>query len=283
MITLQPNKHIGLLFQPRSGSHLLRGYLAELANLADLGEIFNHDGGTQKRFQITNSTATTVTLHDTMDSSKLPTIDRFNRSLGHIDVLNTLHEKDIHAVFTVLLRSFSAEFPQLVTKLSSNPNIQFIRLERADVLYSIISVILAIRSEIWHNPSASNLERPQTSFKVSLSVLTRMLTEYIDGYRDIENNFSAPIIYYEQFQHRVANILNLVDGVPKVIYSVRVNKISGNYKESIENLSEVEDLYEQFVNDHKEYFPQYFGKVPHVQIPACQGRQPRDLSMKAAC
>jgi hypothetical protein len=283
MITIQPNKHIGLLFQPRSGSHVLRGYLSDLANLADLGELFNHTGSKQSRFRVANSTASTATLHSTMDPTELASIDRYARSLGNLEVLNTLHEKDIHAVFSVLLRSFSDEFPQLVTKLASNPDIQFIRLERADVLYSIISVMLAIKSEIWHNSSASYLERPHTSEDLSLPALNSMLIDYINGYRDIENNFSAPIIYYEQFQHRVTNILNLVDGVPKVIHPARVNKISGNYKESIENLSEVEDFYEQFVNDHKEYFPQYFGKLPHIQIPACQGRQPRDLSIKLAC
>jgi hypothetical protein len=218
-----------------------------------------------------------------MDPTELASIDRYARSLGNLEVLNTLHEKDIHAVFSVLLRSFSDEFPQLVTKLASNPDIQFIRLERADVLYSIISVMLAIKSEIWHNSSASYLERPHTSEDLSLPALNSMLIDYINGYRDIENNFSAPIIYYEQFQHRVTNILNLVDGVPKVIHPARVNKFSGNHKELVINLEEVEDFYEQFVNEHKEYFPQYFGKLPHIQIPACQGRQPRDLSIKLAC
>ena len=102
---------------------------------------------------------------------------------------------------------------------------------------------------------------------------------YLENDKDIDKYFSdIPTIYYEQFQNNVNNLRNLFEGIPKKIVSNPYTKLGINYKEYVENIDEIEDYYEQFVNDNKEYFPQYFGKLPHITIPSSQGRQPRDLS-----
>jgi hypothetical protein len=70
----------------------------------------------------------------------------------------------------------------------------------------------------------------------------------------------------------------LFTGIPKQLVSFPVNKFSGNYKDLVTNIDEIEEFYEDFVNEHKEYFPQYFGKLPHIEIPKSQGSRPYNLS-----
>ena len=41
-INISPDKHVALLFEARSGSTILRQYLAEVTARTDLNEFFNH-------------------------------------------------------------------------------------------------------------------------------------------------------------------------------------------------------------------------------------------------
>ncbi len=279
-IPIQPNKHIALLFEARSGSTVLRHFLATVLNYGNLNEYFNHRVGTDTlRIEGTDTYFTPGTgTRTNLTDSELAA-----RSKGHLEILNQLTAINRYMVFCVMENSYREAYPTLTNELSKRSDIQPIRLVRADYLYSIISIMVSRNTGQWHNSMVNSSlavkKREVKPFSVNIHLIEKMMLDYVISVDELNENFeNAPIIYYEQFQTSPASMMNLFSGIPKKLVSVDLTKFSGNHKDLVENLDEVEDFYEQFVNDHKEYFPQYFGKLPHVQIPACQGRQPRDLS-----
>lgn len=279
-IYIQPNKHLGLVFRPRSGSHILRHYLSDLAERINIGEWVNHrvesyDVRIRSGEVLVAPRGKPTTLQDQQ---------LLQRSLSNIELLDQLSELNVYTVFGVLTQSYMYKYPHLSTRLASRPDIQLIRVERADVLYSLISTEVAKASSMWHNMNETGstlLRRSVDNFK--MNGLERALQMYIQEQDEIMKSFgNLQTIYYEQFQHTPAALRHLFSGIPQRIVSFPFNKFVGNHKGLISNLEEVEDCYEQFVNDHKEYFPQYFGKLPEITIPVCQGRQPRNLSLREA-
>jgi hypothetical protein len=206
-------------------------------------------------------------------------INAEKETVTQLVMLDKLSKINKPAIFGILVRSYKNNYPAFIEKLSKQENIQFVHLTRADVLYGIISTIICDETTIWHNKSDLQQERYVEKRIFNPSVILYCLNAYLDELKEIRTHFnSVHTIYYEQFQFNVSNLHNLFSGIPKKIISIPFNKFVGNYKDIIKNLDEIEDLYEKFVNEHAEYFPQYFGKLPDVIIPACQGRQPRDLS-----
>ena len=274
-INIQPNKHIALLLTPRSGSTVLRAWLASSLNYLNLSELFNVNvvppkiliEGEDVFVSSTNQTPSTLNEQEHLLLAR----DNFQ-------TLTKLTDINQFSVFGVYLNSYKHGFSAISDELLSRPDIQIIRVDRADVLYGILSVAAANISGQWHNISGKNETRSIHPIILDISWVEELLRDYIRTNEGIKLLFNPPIIYYEQFQKTPTALINLLNGVPKRIVSASFTKFEGNHKSFIKNLAEVEDFYEQFVNDHKEYFPQYFGKLPHVQIPACQGRQPRDLS-----
>lgn len=284
MIHIPSDKHIGLLFQPRSGSHVLRFFLSAATGRTNLNECFNHYLSTKSNRIIP---AGDQFLVGNFNEPILLTPDQmYQRSVDHMRSLSLMSEKRAYTIFSILPRSFSKEYPQLNNMLASRDDIFFIRLERADVLYSILSRIVCLQNDVWHNDVLRNdakmLPRIHRKYVFPIDELETELYDYIKTSNTISENYTAPVLYYEQFQSSPASLRKLFDGIPQLILSSPVNKFAGNYKVQVENLSEVEEFYEQFVNDNAECFPQYFGKLPHIQIPLSQGRQPRDLSLLAA-
>jgi len=288
---IEPSKHIGLIFQPRSGSHVVRHYLSVASNRIDLGELFNPAVNTYRESDI-DFLEKTINLHtENIDnvgtSSGLITKDEFlDAAKTNASLLDKLSGSKINSVFGILTHSYKdcmTDFAEII----KSTNTQLVRLERADVLSSIISLQVAKKSNRWHNPTFRDpnlapydIEITKTKqLRFSLTDLLKDLEKYVTNYQLVNQIYGElPIIYYEQFQNNVSNLRNLFAGIPKRIVSIPFNKIGVNYKSLIPNLDDIEDLYETFVNDNKEYFPQYFGKLPHVTIPPSQGRQPRDLS-----
>jgi hypothetical protein len=176
------------------------------------------------------------------------------------------------------------EFPELSTLIANHKDTQFLRLERADVLYSVLSIEVARKSGIWHHVPSEGLQKKQIDpFSIPLNVIHQHLMDYIHEQDEINKEFGgAPIIYYEQFQHSIGTIREIFDGIPKKIISLPFERSGNNYKSLILNIDEIDDHYEMFVNKHQEHFPQYFNKLPHIKIPASQGRQPRDLSLNTS-
>jgi len=184
-----------------------------------------------------------------------------------------------YGITTVQTTGFiESGYTELIELIAQEKNTQFIFLDRADVLYSLISLRLSLHKIEFHNSSDVAKIRNYEPLPFSINTLSKLLEAYIKN-KDAVNKYfgDIPIIYYEQYQHRVSNILNLFTGIPKKIVSVEINKWQGNHKDMISNIDEVEDYYEEFVNKYPEYFPQYFGKLPHITIPASQGRQPKIL------
>jgi hypothetical protein len=284
-ISILTNKHTGIIFTPRSGSHVLREFLSSVNNTINGGEIFN-------------PTVISNVKEDNLNNFLL----KGNRKFRHLGLSNddsinlkTCEQDDIENIETLTLEASLSNYfvftinstgyqtteyrENILKRLANSNNIQCFRLKRADVLWSFLSIWFARISQIWHQPYENiNVYKPE-SLKIPLGYIIKRLQMDLENDKDIDKYFpDIPTIYYEQFQNNVNNLRNLFEGIPKKIVSNPYTKLGINYKEYVENIDEIEDYYEQFVNDNKEYYPQYFGKLPHVTIPASQGRQPRDLS-----
>lgn len=276
-VNLVPNKHIGIIFQPRSGSTVLRSFLKESTTNYDAGELFNHEVKTTEIFIINNEPQ--FIHHGKNLQGGLPPNMLYERSEKYLTYLSELTSIDRYLTFGIYLQSFMDHYPELIAQLSMRRDVQYFQLERADLLYSIISVSVSSLTKQFHNNITKNnsrmVKRDLPKFFVPVEEVERGCRRYIDKQKLIKKHFNQlPTLYYEQFQLRPANLMNLFRGIPKRLVSLSVNKFIGNYKDSVLNLDEIEDFYEQFVNDHIEFFPQYAGKIPSLNIPESQGRQP---------
>jgi hypothetical protein len=278
-INLSKDKHIGIIFHPRSGSHVLRHYLNSVLGGLNLGELFNpgvlhHVVNFDKdnRFATASLSDKDGTRVELSDEDTTKQVYEYFKLLDDLDAINT------KAVFGVSPRSYMGTHPKIVSEISIKDNIQFIQLCRADVLYAIISIMISAESGEWHNLSRMQKDRNVKKKIFDVRHVKQMLELYVEEQNEINTHFpNVPTLYYEQFQFNVANLNKLFSGIPSKLVSIPYGKFTGNHKDLVENLSEVEDIYEQFVNDNKEFFPQYFNKLPHVQIDKCQGRQPNSI------
>jgi len=285
-IKISRDKHTGIIFDPRSGSHVLRNFFAEVNNTINVGELFNP--------------ARLINESDINYNEYIKSLCKGNRNFRYLGIikpnildLDTCEQDDNENIETLKVEAgFSNYFvfsinslpydnrrENLFKKLINSNVIQCIRLKRADLLSSILSIHFARTNKIWHRTDPNEIIHVPELIKIPMDYIEERLKLYIETDKDINKYFpDIPTIYYEQFQNNVHNLRNMFEGIPKKIVSSPFIKLGINYKTHVENIDEIEDYYEQFVNDNKEYFPQYFGKLPHVTIPASQGRQPRDLS-----
>jgi hypothetical protein len=251
-----------------------------VANLLNLNELFN-PGVVHNRIDIDYATKTVsrLALPNHGSGTELTVAEVQKQADDNLLLLDQMYSINKPAVFGILPQSYYELSHKYMNKLSANPNIQFIHLCRADVLYSIISIFTCIKSAEWHNTTGKQKNRNINKYTVDIDRIKCGLDIYIKTQKEVKEHFGeVHKVYYEQFQFDTSGLRNLFTGLPKNVVSIPYSKFIGNHKDLVENIDEIEDLYEQFVNDNKEYFPQYFGKLPHIQIPACQGRQPRDLS-----
>jgi len=277
--SISTDKHICFVFQPRSGSHVLRQYIAESFGLTNLYEWFNV---LLEEDEVTiNDNKVSVKLNHTAEKLNLNKTEIKDRTTKQLDILNKLSALNHRSVFTMYLSSyfnFNQDAEDSIKHITAQKNIQFIKLERADVLYSILSVAVASKSNQWHNISLKKVHRTLEKFDYKIDNLNKALSLYIRNL-DISNKYlkNIPTIYYEQFQLNPKKINTLFSNIPNKIISVPYNTWGGNCKDYVKNLDEVENFYEKFVNNHSEYFPQYFDKLPGINIPSFQGKQPKQL------
>jgi len=199
---------------------------------------------------------------------------------NYLDSLSILSRAQKYSVFNIYLPSFIDECPDIVKDLSLRKDIQYFHLKRADILYGIISSFVSIEHNMFHNPNSDRIkERQGNRFSIPIKDIEKYLIWHVKKTQIIERYFEdLPTIYYEQFQMKPINMMNLFENIPKKIIDVNYNKFKGNHKDFVVNLDEIEDYYEKFVNEHAEYFPQYFNRLPEIKIPEYQGRQPKNLS-----
>jgi hypothetical protein len=280
-VTIEPNKHIAIIFQPRSGSTVLRDYLCQLLQYDNASELLNHYVNTVD-IEIKNNKIVKWNHPDPkIPPSEDMTIDDLTlRSYNNLNTLTQLTEIKQYCIFSVLPRSFKERGSDILTKLKERNDIQFIRQERADVLYSILSIAMSIQTREFHNYNTNIIKKRELKRgKLNIDGIMYHLNIYVEERKLIKEYFpDIPVIYYEQFQMSPARMMDMFNGVPRKIISLSTSKFSENYKdrEIINNIDEIEDLYETFVNDHIEYFPQYSGEH-EITIPAHQGRQPKIL------
>lgn len=283
-IDIKPDKHVSIVFDPRSGSHVLSHLLSELSDKLNLGEYFNFT--VQEHSVTINQENKTAALGGSNAGQQIDLTDdeKKRAAESRLQILNELTAISKYAVCKVLPYSYINVIPDLSARLYERNDMQFIRLLRADVLYGYISVRMCNQTGIWHSP---NNERNTTAklghrdyrmIHLPIEEIEIFLNRYVRIEKHIETYFpNIPAIYYEEFQTSPLSVLKKFIGIRKELVSIPFNKFVGNYKEQISNIDEVEDFYEQFVNEHAEYFPQYFGEVPNLTIPQYQGRQPRNL------
>jgi len=281
-IKILPNKHIGIVFDPRSGSHVLREFLSSVTESINLGELFN-PGRSNNEYDIyTNSLLKGNRNFSYLGISKSNILDLDTCEQDDSENIETLKveaEFSNYIVFSINLFRYGTRRENLFKKLINSNIIQCIRLKRADLLSSILSIYFARTNNIWHRMDQTKIIHVPETLKIPMDYIIERLKINLEIDKDIDKYFpDIPTIYYEQFQNNLHNLRNMFDGIPKKIVSNPYTKLGINYKNHVENIDEIEDYYEQFVNDNKEYFPQYFDKLPHITIPASQGRQPRDLS-----
>ena len=288
MIHIDRTKNLGIIFQPRSGSTVLQYYLSSVLNSVNLGESMNLFLSNSEYVQ--NVTRIFKEEHWAMpqlpkivNSTFVPLIDPAQDPYIRMKCIYKINEMASTCVFKLFVNSYYRSTPEFSNYVQDGKT-QFIYLSRADVLYGLISNYISAETSHYHSMDSDTayLRVPAgTTFVFPVEDSAIQLAGYIKQCAHIDNYFpEAPRIYYEQFQFNPTAILSLFAGIPKQIISIPYNKFVGNHKDHIQNLDELEDYYEKFVNDHREYFPQYFHKLPGVNIPAIQGRQPRDLSLQ---
>ena len=263
MIHIESNKHIGILFQPRSGSHVLQHLLSKLSNRANIQEYFNftvepHEFGVVDGKYIT----TEKKLYSGIHLSESEIIDQADNRFTKIQQLTDINK---FSVFKILIPSYVDAYPDISDMLTKRSDMQFIRINRKDMLYSFISVLLCRTDKLWHSSLGTELNAISVQHDVGGKILfpNELLTFFLERQvrceRHIRKYFGElPTIYYEEFEHRPLNILNKFSGIDKKIIAVPYNKIRGNYRELISNIYEIEGNFDKFINANAEYFPQYF-------------------------
>lgn len=273
-IKIDTSKHIAFLIYPRSGTTILRSYLCNLLGYRNASEIFNH-----------HVTGTEIIIEDnrivkwfnTNARPNLSVSDLIKRSHDYLNTLSKLTEINEFAVFSVFADSFYRDDHTILSELSKRSDIQFIRQERADLLYAILSIMVGLKTDTFHNLDKMSKSRNMAKSYFDPDFVLGMLTKYVEEKKEINKYFpDTPIIYYEEFQMSPIKMMYMFDGIPRKILNLEFSKFSENYKNLVVNLEEIENLYEKFVNDNIEFFPQYSG-IYNIEIPKHQGRQPRYL------
>ena len=280
--SLPVDKHIGIILDPRSGSHAFRNYVSSSLDILNMGEFLNpmiHS----LNLLVDKNKKFVYTVPDQRYGRPLQLV---NETLidqwidEKIKILDEMSSIDQFGIFSIVLKNTLSYFPDVIKKIKNNSNIHFIRLKRIDVLYGIISIEICKHTDIWHNVDHTNTfsrENIKDKINIPLDVINKHLEMYIKCESLVEEIFGkVPILYYEQWQNNIRN-LNKILNLPNKLVSIDYQKFTGNYKNLILNIDEIEDHYEEFVNKHPEHFPQYFDKLTDIIIPESQGRQPRNL------
>lgn len=259
-IYLPTDKHIGIILDPRSGSHAFRDYVSASLEILNMGEFLNPNIRTLNLLVDKNKKS----VHKIPDHRYgFPIDTEYNEILINewidekLNVLNDMSSIDQFGIFSILIKNTLSYFPDIIKKIKGNHNTYFIRLKRADVLYSIISIEICKHTNIWHNIDHENTfsrENIKDKINIPLDIINTHLEMYVKCEKLIEEIFGkVPIVYYEQWQNNIRN-LNMILNLPNKFVSIDYQKFIGNYKNLISNIDEIEEYYDKFVNRHSEYF-----------------------------
>lgn len=284
MITLDSTKNIGVVIQAKSGSTAMLQYLATLTGTANLMELFNAYNyntiltrdllslrpGTPTPFDPVKALTPWVSPpdHNAYDLGTMPT---------RVQRLKDFNASGKLAVFKIYPNSYLPEDSTFPLTLADT-NTQIILLDRADVLYSIISIFVSIQTRDWFAFTGGDrsIGAPAgAQYHLSVQQLTLALDVYKTKQDHINQYFpTAPRIYYEQFQDDLTQLPNLIQGPQGAVGKITLGKFTDNHKLLISNLAEVEACYQAYVTANPTYFPASTNKMPGVVIPASQGNQP---------
>lgn len=260
-IRLDNNKHICLFFHPRSGSTLLQNYICDLTARLNLRESFNLYSKKQYRYEYKNNT---LFSHDEKE------LDIKSSSQATLNFIKEIEKENVYTFSNAWAVSIIDKFPELLDYFKHCNNLTFLNLYRADYLYSLISIRLANRSNSFHSYvhlNDKNIDRTnEEPIIIDPKSIEKNCKEFVLTESILMDKFGLiPKIYYEQFETNPANIINLFENLPKKIIRTRTNKNKGNYRFLVSNYKEIEECFVDFVNNHKEFFPQYFGAINNLQ------------------
>lgn len=314
MCLIAPDKNIGIIFQARSGSTVLQYYLSVVTRRVNMGELFNlvHPIGPQASPAIdpadfdnddwkVHIPPKETDRNDNNGKKLFESMEGMLKINKRIQIIQNLNKLNKQVIFKILLKSYlnmdisavksrfnpplaSDTFsdPTISERLKQETNTQFINLARADYFQALLSYFIAVRTDLWHLLSDRSASRPTLDKKLvyPIRLFNAFLNDHIIETDHMKQYFpNIQTIYYEQFQYNIANLRNLFTGIPKQIISIPTVRFIGDHRDSFENIDEIEDIYKQFVNEHKEYFPQYFDKTLNAQISAFCGKQSTPLSV----
>jgi hypothetical protein len=258
-INLPKNKHIAVILEPRSGSHAFRNYISSSLDILNLGEFLNPINP-QQAVTIDKNKKTALTFKDVFrrdsdfDFDNIKINNWVDKSLT---ILNDVASVEHYAIFSLLIKNVLCCYPDVIRKIKNNPNIDFIRLKRIDVLYGIVSIEICKYTEIWHNIDQRDTFS-RVNMKNKLNIPIDEIKFHLEMYIKCENLIkeifgNVPVIYYEQWQNNIRN-LNKIITLPNKLISIELTKFAGDYRDLISNINEIEDYYREFVKEHSEYF-----------------------------
>lgn len=258
-VAIAPNKHIALIFRPRSGSHILRKYLSATLGIHNFGEIFNllHDFSSQIQFTDDNPPRVKVEhLNKNFFDLSQDNVQELQREVArkNIATLNKLTELGEWGVFGIHLSSFDKFYPELLNEILSRSDIQPIRLQRKDILYGMLSIMVSVKSEFHNYDTDTIITRPVEPFEVEKTKLIKFLDQHVRFCKNMDHQCpELPIIYYEQFQQTPTQLMNLFTGLPRKLVSIPYSRWGGNYRDLVTNIEEVEAWYSEYQSEHPEY------------------------------
>lgn len=262
-INLPKDKHIGILLEPRSGSHAFRNYVSSCLDYIDLVEMFNPihrpmNLSIDKDKKILGCSLNSLEMANSEPKFKENLDESYLSQWAdkYLIALNDMASIDYYAIFSIVIRNELHQYPEIIKRIKNNPNIYFIRLNRIDMLYGTLSMAISKYTKIWHNVEQKHTFSRVNMEKINLPLdgIENNLKLYVKTEKVIREIFGeVPVIYYEHWQNNIRN-LNKIVNVPNKLVSLDYEKFAGNYKDLILNIDEIEDYYREFVNENSEYF-----------------------------
>ena len=187
-IPLFTNKHTGIIFTPRSGSHVLREFLSSVTNNKSGGEIFNptrNKGDDEENLLLEGNRKFRhlgLTGDHTIDQETCKQDD-----IENIETLTLEASLSNYFVFTVNSTGYqTTEYRENILKrLANSNNIQCFRLKRADVLWSFLSICFAKNNNVWHQPYTNINPYTPESLKIPLEWIMKRLRMDLENDKDI--------------------------------------------------------------------------------------------------
>lgn len=242
-ISIDKNKHIGILSYPRTGSTILQDFLCQAFHKINLFEMMHLHGLHNFEYEDTLKISTKT------EKLYIPETE-FNK---RIDILKSLTKDNVFGVFKIF-DVYIKEFSSLTKKLISD-DIQIIRLERKNKLNALLSMYLCRHTKTWRITSENEYKNLKNHLlnnfiTIDINLLTRDLNFMVEANEYKNRNFkNVPIIYFEDFEDDPSISFNKIFKT-NVNFNTSSKRHTLNSIQYMKNTEEILNVYETF----KQYF-----------------------------